>query len=141
LSISNVDDEIALIKLLQAFSQRVGKKLEVYFDNAPPGYSGPRKYGNVKAIFVRTGSTADEMIRRRLSRLGRDAKNWTVVSSDRQVQVEARGTGAKVISSDDFAHALQATEIAAEEKVKPQETISQEELDEWLALFSEEKQK
>jgi len=136
LNLRKIDDEIALMELLQNFCQRSGKKVEVYFDNAPPGYSGTRKYGNVTAVFIRQGGTADDGIRRRLSRLGRGAKNWTVISSDRQVQAEARGVGAKVIPSNIFAQELSVSGESTDEKGKPQETMSQEELDEWMALFS-----
>ena len=141
LNLQYVDDEITLIKLLQGLCQRTGKKVEVYFDNAPPGYSGTRKYGNVEAIFVRAGGTADAAIRVRLSGLGRGAKNWTVISSDRQVQAEARGVGAKVIPSNIFAQELQTSGESTDGKGKPQETMSQEELDEWMALFSEKTNK
>ncbi len=135
LNLRKIDDEIALIEILQGFCQRTGKQVEVYFDNAPPGYSGTRKYGNVKAHFVRAGRTADAAIRRRLSGLGRGAKNWTVISSDRQVQAEARSRGAAILPAEDFTSLLQ-TNFAASAKNEPPEKLSQEEIEEWLKIFS-----
>jgi predicted RNA-binding protein with PIN domain len=143
LNLRTMDDEIALIEILQGFCQRTGKQVEVYFDNAPPGYSGTRKYGNVTAVYVRAGGTADAAIRRRLFGLGRGAKsgaksgakNWTVVSSDRQVQAEARGLGAAILPAEDFTALL--LQPAALGKDKPPEKLSQEEIEEWMRIFSE----
>ena len=136
LNLQTVDDEIALIEYLQGFCQRTGKKVEVFFDNAPPGYSGTRKYGNVTTHFVRAGTTADDAIRQRLSRLKGAAKNWTVISSDRQVQAEARGVGAEVIPSEVFATGLMQNRKAETKKGEAAETLSPEEVAEWLVLFS-----
>ncbi len=135
LDLSNVDDEIALVKLLQNFCQRIGKKVEVFFDNAPPGSAGTRRYGAVTAHFVRAGTTADNAIRLRLAQLKGAAKNWIVVSSDRQVQAEARSRGANILSSENFAGDLQV-EKSVSGKGQTPGTLSKEEVDEWLKIFS-----
>jgi len=49
----------------------------------------------VTAHFVRRPLIADEAIHLRLKKLGRAAKNWSVVSSDHSVQNSARASGAK----------------------------------------------
>ena len=67
LSLSAIDDEQELINRLQAYCRRERKTVEVFFDQAPPGFAGTRAYGAVKAHFVRKGRTADEAIRLRLS--------------------------------------------------------------------------
>ncbi len=98
LSLQAEDDEQQLITLLLEFCRLQRKQVEVYFDNAPPGGVRARNFGNVIARFVRQGSTADQAIRQRLERLGRAARNWTVVSSDLAVQTEARGiSGARAL--------------------------------------------
>ena len=95
LNLQALDDEEQLIKLLQEYCRRQRKQVEVFFDNAPPGGVRARNFGLVIARFVRQGSTADQAIRERLTRLGRLARNWTVVSSDLAVQsCGARGPGA-----------------------------------------------
>jgi len=136
LNLKAIDDEVKLVKMLQRFCLVSRKSVEVYFDDAPPGYSGLRQYGMVKAHFVRQGQTADDAITAHLRRLGRAAANWTLVSSDRQVQKEARSLGAQVISSEEFS---QQVSSAQEARQKGNESdsgeLSAEEVQEWLDLF------
>lgn len=140
LTLRNVDDEIALIELLQRFCQRTGKQVEVFFDNAPAGSVGKRKYGTVIAHFVRAGTTADTAIRLRLLQLKGAAQNWTVISSDRQVQAEARGVRAQVTPSEGFVPELLKTASAAHpEKPGKEDKLSPAEVQEWLDLFGDAK--
>ena len=136
LRLDSIDDEMELIALLQEFCRRDGKQVEVYFDGAPPSQAGTRKLGSVRAVFVRQGITADDAIRNRLKKLGRDARNWTVVSSDRQVQAEARAASAEILSSDTFAALLKQGDPSAE-KPKEDKPLSPTEVDEWLKLFEQ----
>jgi predicted RNA-binding protein with PIN domain len=78
LSLNAIDDELRLVELLQEYCRRSRNGVEVYFDNAPPGQAGTRRYGTVSAHFIPRGRTADDAIRLRLGRLGRSGKNWTV---------------------------------------------------------------
>ena len=100
LRLESLDDEMELIAILQEFCRMTRKGADVYFDGAPAPHAGTRKYGSVSAHFVRLGSSADEAIRRRLKSLGKSAKNWPVVTSDRQVQAEARAAQAGIITSE-----------------------------------------
>jgi predicted RNA-binding protein with PIN domain len=83
---------------------------------------------------VPLGRTADDAIRNRLRKLAKAAKNWTVVSSDREVQSDARAALAEVISSDEFAKvirkAMDSTQASNGERV-----VSAEEVEEWLRVF------
>ena len=106
LSLNQLDDEEALISLLQRFCSVRRSSAEVYFDRAAPGASPKKRFGAVSASFIRSPRTADDAIRTRLKKLGRAAKNWIVISSDRQVQAEARAAGAQVSEAVDFAHTL-----------------------------------
>lgn len=137
IDLKEVDDELQLVKMLQDFSQQIGKRTEVFFDNAPPGGAPSRKFGHVTAHFIRRGGTADQAILRRLQRIGRDAKNWTVVSSDREVQSHARAHHARVIGSEDFAHQL--TKIVDGNSKQPisenDPKLSEAEVADWLRLF------
>jgi len=136
LSLDEIDDEQRLIALLQTFSRQQRKRVEVFFDRAPPGMAGTRRYGIVIAHFVRQGLTADEAIVRRLKSLGGDAMNWTVVSSDHHVQSAARAHKARVVSSETFARQL----LISENSTQPNEkeiTLSSEEVDYWLRLFGD----
>lgn len=134
------DDEMELVAILQEFHQRDRKPIDVYFDGAPPAQAGARKLGAVTAHFVRLGSTADHAIRNRLKSLGKSARNWTVVSSDREVQAEAHALRAEVISSDSFAGMLQHSRAAAP-KAQRDQKLSEKEIAEWIRIFQKGKPK
>ncbi len=138
LSLASIDDEIQLIKRLQVFNQKTGKKIDVYFDNAPQGSSRTQRFGSVTAHFVCQGSSADAAIGKRLENLGREASTWTVVSSDRQIQAAARSVHARVIKSEDFASELlhQINDDGGDSGLKDEINLSTEEVDEWLKLFN-----
>ena len=141
LSLQALDDETQLIELLSAYSRRSRRKVEVFFDNAQPGMLRARIYGNVTARFVRAGMPADQAIREKLTRLGKAARNWTVVSSDHQVQAAAGGARATVVSADAFAQELlQTLEASPPEPGGSDEKLSPEEVEEWLDLFGVEDQ-
>lgn len=137
LSLKAMDDENQLIELLQEFCRLQRKTVEVYFDNAPPGQPRSRIFGHVKAHFVRRGMTADQAISNRLERLGKEARNWTLVSSDLAVQASARMVQAQYISSEAFARLLKKTSGPADKNAgeRPEGPLSGEDLDEWLNLF------
>ena len=136
LRLESADDEMELIEMLREFCRIEQKQAEVFFDGAPAPRAGTRKMGAVTAHFVRQGTTADNAIRSRLRALGRSARNWTVVSSDRQVQAEARAVSAEVLSSDAFAAMLNEARRTAP-KPANERKLSQQEVDDWLKLFEE----
>lgn len=135
LRLNDPDDEQALVFRLQAFCRLSRKSVEVYFDGAPPGMAGVRRFGVVTAHFVRQGVTADAAIRQRLRGMGRSAKNWVLVTSDRQVQAEGRAAQAQVLSSEEFARLVEDTLRTAPPDSQPPAGMSATELDEWLKLF------
>ncbi len=144
LDIKSFDDEDELISRLNEYS-RLSRKgsIEIYFDNAPPAIPESRKVGLVTAHFVRRPLIADEAIRLRLKKLGRSARNWSVVSSDRRVQADARAARAAVIPSDEFAatviDTLRAGPPASANTLTSTRPggMSERELNEWLTLFNE----
>jgi predicted RNA-binding protein with PIN domain len=141
LRLDSVDDEMELVAILQEFARLERRRqVEVYFDGAPVGSSGTRSLGTVKAHFVPLGQTADHAIRARLRKLGNDAKNWTVVSSDRQVQSDARSLRAQVISSEEYVGMLRS---AGESAPNPagERKLSSKEVDEWLTIFNDRRRK
>lgn len=140
LNLQALDDEEQLIQLLQEYCRRQRKQIEVFFDNAPPGGVRARNFGLVVARFVRQGSTADQAIGERLVRLGRLARNWTVVSSDLAVQSSARAAQARVMPSEVFARLLVMAldEQAVDPGENRQAGVSTDELDDWLKLFGDQ---
>lgn len=137
-SLSAMDDEEKLIPLLQTFSRVRRQPVEVFFDGAPPGHSGQRRYGAITAHFVRQGRTADDAIRLRLEKLGAAAKNWKVVSSDRQVQAEARSRHAESLSSEEFARELLQVSDSSQRSPDVPAKLSDQEVEDWLRLFGED---
>ncbi len=136
LSLSAEDDEMRLVQMLQRFAARRNTRVEVYFDRAAPGDAGRRAFGAVQAVFIPRDRTADQAIAGRLRALGKTAANWTVVSSDREVQQAARWARARVVPSEAFARELTAAKASSVDE-KP-ESLSEDEVDEWLRLFGAE---
>jgi len=139
LSLQDIDDEMQLVEMLQDFCRISRKKVEVYFDNAPPGQLKVRKFGHVTVFFVRAGTTADQAIKQKLHRLGNESRNWSVVSSDREVQSAARAARATVIPTQTFAGQLLRTgeQTHTSTDISETPTISSEEVEDWLKLFGD----
>jgi hypothetical protein len=139
LSLQDIDDENRLVEMLQEFCRVSRKSVEVYFDNAPPGQLRVQKFGLVTAFFVRAGRSADQAIRQKLIRLGKEARNWSVVSSDREVQAAARAARATVIPASTFAQQLLTTiqETNSSTDTLEEPAMSPQELQHWMKEFGE----
>jgi uncharacterized protein len=137
LSLKDLDDEIALIQILQVFASQHKTRVEVYFDQAPAAWADSRSYGAVKAHFVRQDTTADQAIIKRLSRMGKDAKNWTVVTSDREILIEAKSAHSQTLKSGEFAAELIKENSGNSNDPDKKDTpeISGGEVDYWLGQF------
>jgi len=106
LRLDSIDDELELVEILQEYSRKSRKSIEVYFDGALAGGTGSRRFGSVTAHFVSEHSTADAAIEQQLKALKGDARNWTVVSSDHRVLSAARSARAATETSEEFARRL-----------------------------------
>jgi uncharacterized protein len=103
ISLSDIDDEVMLIKMLESYFKHTRKKAIVYFDHANPAAKGQIfNSAFLQVIFVRQPKTADQAIVEKLKSLRGNAPNYTVVSSDNWIITNASKAGATVISSDDF---------------------------------------
>lgn len=141
LKLSDLDDETVLIKILQEFSHKTRRPVEVYFDRAAPGHAGSRQIGLVKTIFIHTQSTADQAIIKRLHTIGKEASNFTVVTSDVRIQAEAKACHAKVISAKEFANTLSdlLQHHASKDNKNENVALGQNEIQEWLDIFKSRK--
>jgi len=139
LYLDSPDDEMELVAILQNFARLKRQQVEVYFDGAPIGHAGTRSLGTIRAHFVRLGQPADNAIRARLNKMGKSAKNWIVVSSDREVQSAARVNQAQYISSEEFARTLRETQNTASKVKASDKKMSAQEVEDWLKLFSDKK--
>lgn len=135
IDLGDPDDEIQLISILVGFSARSRHKITVYFDRGSFGSRDPNPKGGVSVHFVTEPVTADDAIRRHLDRLGREAKNWTVVSSDREVRIAAQHSGATPMSSDQFAGLLKTPSPDNKPDEKPDTPLSKEEVRSWEEIF------
>lgn len=139
ISLRQIDDEQRLIQRLQSWVQKKPTSIEVYFDNAPAGFAGKQSFGRVTAYYIVQGSTADNAIKRRLNQLGKRARNWTVVTSDRQVQASARSVGARVLTSESFAAIISSSAtsgLSDDPGSSPEVSLDEDQLSEWLRLFN-----
>jgi len=135
LSLSDPDDEEQLIEHLSAWARVSKHKVTVFFDRASPGNAGSRRFSSVTAVFVPEGKTADSAIMDALAKLKNAARNVTVVSSDRMVQVAARAARAKIIKSEDFAASLFELKNASGATVENL-PLTPDEIAEWENFFS-----
>lgn len=136
LRLDSPDDEMELVAILQEFARLNRREVEVYFDGAPAGQAGTRSLGTVRAHFVRLGQSADAAIRARLQKMGKSAKSWIVVSSDREVQSAARTVRADFITSEEFVKLLRQARDTAP-KPSQDQPLSNAEVEEWLKMFRE----
>jgi len=137
------DDEMQLIDRLSDFFKRRRISGTVYFDQRGSGMERKFRSGRVKVEFATSPNTADMAIQRQLQRLKRNASNYIVVSSDRQIQKAARVAGASVLNSVEFARQLGGPSTITEENEKPQGPLSPDDVRHWQKIFrnNEEEQK
>jgi predicted RNA-binding protein with PIN domain len=140
LRLASMDDEQQLIERLQEFCRLRRVQLEVYFDGAPPGQPSTRPAGSVTAFFVRQGYTADAAIENRLARLGKAARNWTVVSSDGRVQRAARAVHAGALSSEEFTREMSRAQAIHTNTIKHEAALPPNEVEEWLDIFNHKRE-
>lgn len=135
ISLEDPEDEVALILKLRGWLGHKRRKAVVVFDGGiPGGYSRQLSSADLEVVFAAyKHSTADRIIMKRLEKI-RDAGNWTVVTSDREILDFTRRIGARAVTSQDFVlELLPAARPAAEKPPEP----SAAEVHEWLEVFPE----
>ncbi len=133
LSFEDPDDEEKLARLLSSYRARTGREITVVFD--PGGaFHLPRRrqLGGVKIVFAPQGSNADRVIIDRVQRL-RNANEWMVITSDRELAEAVGRLGARVQSAEAFASGLiRSAGTPPDWRETP---LPPDEVDAWLALF------
>jgi len=133
ISLDQLDDELRLIDVLEAYFRKIRKKATVFFDRGQPGSEPEIKRGFVTARFTRAPLIADQAIRNQLRQIGGAARNYTVVSSDHEVASFALHKGARAIPSWEFAAAIrQSDKSQGGGKITPED-----DLDYWLRQFGD----
>lgn len=137
LSLDQLDDEQELIDRLTSFSASRNCQVEIYFDRGQVNSLRDYQRGRVHVHFVLPPMIADDAILSRLIGIGKAAKNYIVVSGDRTVQDRARRLGAAILSATTFAGLIQKTGNPKKPgKDNAQIQTGQNEIDEWLQVFS-----
>jgi predicted RNA-binding protein with PIN domain len=136
LHLDDPEDEAQLAGLLRAFCARTRSRATVFFDRGLLGAGSPSGGARVTVRFVRPPRTADEAIVAYLARLKGEARNWTVVSSDGEVQRAARRAGARPLTSRAFARLLLSPPLGPTEG-KPEGPSNKEEVAYWERRFRE----
>lgn len=135
INLSDLDDEDQLVNWLMQYCRLKRSKAHVFFDQAPIGHSGVKTRGSVTVHYVPQGRIADDAIKAYLKKLGKAARNVTVVSSDRQVTAAAHSYHTGVITSEAFAREMTALSDQVPEIDPRSRQISDEEVRRWEALF------
>jgi predicted RNA-binding protein with PIN domain len=135
LSLDDPDDESKLLVRLRAYRARTGKRLVVYFD---PGaaYQSPARWstGGISICQAGSGQRADDLMMRDLRR-HHNARELTVVTSDRAIQDVARQHNAQVVDAASFVRQL--NHLPREEDTLDTPPMPEEEIQEWLAIFGQ----
>lgn len=137
ISLRDEDDEQKLIDILLPFLRMTKSRARVFFDHAAEGHSGERNFGLVKAVFVPVGKSADQAIIETIYKLGGQARNHTLVSSDRMIQAAARSRYVPVMRSEDFAEGLMARLAEDPKGTETFQKMGKDEIEEWEALFNQ----
>ena len=138
LSLADPDDEAPLVLLLRGSAARKrGRQVVVVFDRGVYGHPQQLDGSGVSCYFAKSPQDADTQLIRRLRALRRP-REWTLVSSDRQVRRVAEECGVRVIGAREFAAQLRAPNVPARPPAeKPEARLSSAEIAEWLRIFGE----
>ena len=138
LSLEELDDEARLIQILVKYCQKKRDRIIVFFDKAAPGHQGAFNHGAVNAFFVSERRKADDAIHDYLVAHRSEARNFIVVSSDRQVQRDARAFHAGILSTESFSEQLSARLLMTGQSVEDSKAdpLTPEEVAEWEKLFT-----
>jgi len=139
MSLADPDDEGDLVMLLRRYATaRRGRKVVVVFDHGVYGHPQRLDGYGVSCYFARSPQDADAQLIKRIRAL-KHPRDWTLVTSDRQVARAAEDRGVRVISSHEFARRLTAPARprATSQEERRDIRLSEAEVEEWLRLFGE----
>ena len=138
LKLSDADDEGELVMLLRRYSTaKRSRQVVVVFDHGVYGHPQTLDGYGVSCYFARSPQDADAQLIKRIRALKRP-RDWTLVTSDRQVARAAEDHGVRVIGSHTFARQLIApARPAATQPEQRDVRLSEAEIAEWLRLFGE----
>jgi len=134
ITLEDPDDEAKLVNKLKGFAAGQRKKCTVIFDGGLPGGASRMSTRGVRVIFAAQGSNADSLIKGRIQKI-RDARSWTVVTSDNEILRYARQRRMQTMSSPEFIRQLQARRPSSRRGEKENPKLSADEVEDWLEVF------
>ena len=141
LKLSDADDEGELVMLLRRYSTaKRSRQVVVVFDHGVYGHPHKLDGYGITCYFARSPQDADAQLIKRLHALKRP-REWTLVTSDRQVARVAEERGVKVISSHEFARQLLSGPGRPAQSLdeKRDVQLTEAEIDEWMEIFRKRK--
>ncbi len=137
IDLADENDEAELVIQLRGFAARQKTKCLVIFDGGLPGGASRLSTSSVKVEFAAGHSSADALIKGRIRR-ARDARNWTLVTSDRDIRDCARQQRMRQLSSEEFARQLQQRSWEQVQRSEPEKPApSEADTALWLRRFGE----
>jgi predicted RNA-binding protein with PIN domain len=128
------DDEAQLVERLHHYALAGHHQVTVIFDSGAPGATPVLSRGPVKVVFAPAGSSADQLIIRRLPRI-RDRQAWLVVTSDHEILAEASARHLRTERSEIFAARLEASPTGPAAPDPRQLPPPDDEVEMWLRRF------
>lgn len=133
LGLNDIDDERELLIILSEYFKSIRKKALVFFDKGSTAASSGVPSAFVRAHFVKPPLNADKALIHFLSTTKKAAKNYTVVTSDREIIAEAQRLGARPISSSDFAKTIKNRSNGKKDTEKQPEN----DIEYWMKKFDQ----
>ena len=143
ISLEDPYDEAKLVLQLRSWvAAGRNRRITVIFDGGLPGGAW-RQLSNarLKAIFASENNTADALLRKRVFQV-KDTGAFTLVSSDREVLSAAQSRRMPYMTAEQFAQRMadfrqrhKKAETEAVAKSEFDQTLSSEEVAEWLQMF------
>jgi len=144
IQLSDPDDEAKLVLRLRRWMAADGRRrITLLFDGGLPGGRAPHFSGGaLNVVFASGGQEADMLLLHRI-RQARNPREFTLVTSDREIINAAERRGMPVINSPTFARQLESeanarAQTGPDPSVKEQPALSADELAEWLNIFRSE---
>ncbi len=132
------------IHLIRQYATQKRRQCIVVFDSKMPFSRQRKKLGRVEVRFSPPNKEADQVIQE-IIRRSKNPRTLVVVSSDRAIQHTAKIHGASFLSSEAFweeeapYHPTQKASAPSDEPEaeKPDANLSDDQIQEWLNLFSQ----
>ncbi len=129
--------QLSIVQRICAYQRRKGGRYTVFFDGESQGGRALRdsKLGGVTIRFSGHGVSADESIKRLLRRAAHP-REYTVISSDRQLAIECQHLGSHLMNCTDFNREME--HLRSEPLQRWEKTPSAAEVEEWLKIFGDQ---